>query len=68
MSDLLEILGLGKLPFEVHLFRNNFIGPGTRLDGMLKEDRTPRRWRKPMNRVDNVNVAYQNYFYYTHTR
>ena len=45
---------VSKLPFELHLPGHNFTGPGTRLDRRLNEDGTPRKWSKPINRVDNA--------------
>jgi len=48
-----------KLPWtrfsgEVHLPGHNFTGPGTKLDKRLNADGTPKRWSKPVNRVDDA--------------
>ena len=46
---------INKLPFEMHLPGHNFTGPGTKLNKRLNPDRTPKRWSKPINRVDNAS-------------
>jgi hypothetical protein len=48
-----------KLPFqkfegEMHLPRMNYDGSGTRLDLRLNDDRTPKQWSMPVDRVDLV--------------
>jgi len=53
---------VSNLPFEQHLPGHNFTGPGTRLDRRLNPDLTPRRWSKPINRVDTA--AYHHDFCY----
>jgi len=45
---------INKLPFEMHLPGHNFTGPGTKLNKRLNPDKTPKKWSKPINRVDNA--------------
>jgi len=45
---------VNNLPFEMHLPGHNFTGPGTRLDRRLNPDLTPKKWSKPINRVDTA--------------
>ena len=45
---------VNKLPFEMHLPGHNFTGPGTKLYKRLNSDGTPKKWRIPINRVDNA--------------
>ena len=42
------------LPFEMHLPGHNFTGPGTKLNKRLNPDLTPKKWSKPVNRVDKA--------------
>ena len=42
------------LPFEMHLPVHNFTGPGTKLKKPLNPDLTPKKWSKPVNRVDKA--------------
>ena len=41
-------------PFEMHLPRHNFTGPGTKLYKRLNSDGMPKEWSIPINRVDNA--------------
>ncbi len=43
-----------KFPGEMHLYKHNFTGPGTRLDERLNPDGTPKEWSQPINRVDQA--------------
>lgn len=43
---------LNSLPVELHLPGHQFTGPGTNLKKRLNRDLTPKRWSKPINRVD----------------
>ena len=45
---------INNLPFEMHLPRHNFTGPGTKLNKRLNPDLTPKKWSKPINRVDKA--------------
>ena len=59
-----------KLPWtrfsgEMHLPGHNFTGPGTKLDKRLNADGTPKRWSKPVNRVDDA--AYRHDLAYAGT-
>ena len=45
---------VNSLPFELHLARHNFAGPGTMLDRRLNPDLTPKEWSKPINKVDTA--------------
>ena len=45
---------VNKFPFEMHLLRHNFTGPGTKLYKRLNPDGTPKEWSMPINRVDNA--------------
>ena len=53
---------ISNLPFEMHLPGHNFTGPGTKLKKRLKPDLIPKKWSKPVNRVDkaayNHDVCY----------
>ena len=42
------------LPVEMHLPGHNFTGPGTKLNKRLNSDLTPKKWSKPINRVDKA--------------
>ena len=46
---------VNKLPFEMHLPRHNFTGPGTKLYKRLNPDGMPKEWSIPINRVDNAD-------------
>ena len=43
---------VNNLPFEMHLPGHNFTGPGTKLKKQHNPDLTPKKWSKPVNRVD----------------
>ena len=45
---------INNLPFEMHLPGHNFTGPGTKLKKGLNPDLTPKKWSKPVNRVDKA--------------
>ena len=45
---------INNLPVEVHLPGHNFTGPGTKLNKRLNPDLTPKKWSKPINRVDKA--------------
>ena len=45
---------INNLPFEMHLPGHNFTGPGTKLNKRLNQDFTPKKWSKPINRVDKA--------------
>ena len=45
---------VNKLPFEMHLPRHNFTGPGTKLYKRLNPDGTPKEWSIPINKIDNA--------------
>ena len=45
---------INNLPFEMHLPGHNFTGPGTKLKKRLNPDLTPKKWSKPVNRVDKA--------------
>ena len=38
----------------MHLPGHNFTGPGTKLKKRLNPDITPKKWSKPVNRVDKA--------------
>ena len=38
----------------MHLPGHNFTGPGTKLNERLNPDSTPKKWSKPINRVDKA--------------
>ena len=38
----------------MHFTGYNFTGPGTKLKKRLNPDLTPKKWSKPVNRVDNA--------------
>ena len=42
------------LPFEMHLPSPNFTGPCTKLKKRHNPDLTPKKWCKPVNRVDET--------------
>ena len=42
------------MPFEMHLPGHNFTGPGTNLKKRLNPDLTPKKWSKPVNRIDKA--------------
>ena len=45
---------INNLSFEMHLPGHNFTGPGTKLKKRLNPDLTPKKWSKPVNRVDKA--------------
>ena len=45
---------INSLPVEMHLPGHNFTGPGTKLNKRLNEDFTPKKWSKPINRIDKA--------------
>ena len=45
---------INNLPVEMHLPGHNFMGPGTKLNKRLNPDLTPKKWSKPVNRVDKA--------------
>ena len=45
---------INNLPVEMHLPGHNFTGPGTELNKRLNPDLTPKKWSKPINRVDKA--------------
>ena len=45
---------INNLPLEMHLPSHNFTGPGTKLNKRLNPDLTPKKWSKPINRVDKA--------------
>ena len=45
---------INNLPVEMHLPGHNFTGPGTKLNKRLNLDLTPKKWSKPINRVDKA--------------
>ena len=45
---------INNLPVEMHLPGHNFTGPGTKLNKRLNSDLTPKKWSKPINRVDKA--------------
>ena len=45
---------INNLPVEMHLLGHNFTGPGTKLNKRLNPDLTPKKWSKPVNRVDKA--------------
>ena len=45
---------INNLPVEMHLLGHNFTGPGTKLNKRLNPDLTPKKWSKPINRVDKA--------------
>ena len=45
---------INNLPVEMHLPVHNFMGPGTKLNKRLNPDLTPKKWSKPINRVDKA--------------
>ena len=45
---------INNLPFQMHLSGHNFTGPGTKLKKRLNPDLTPKKWSKPVNRVDKA--------------
>ena len=45
---------INTLPVEMHLPGHNFTGPGTKLNKRLNPDLTPKKWSKPINRVDKA--------------
>ena len=51
---------INNLPIEMHLPRHNLTGPGTKLNKRLNPDLTPKKWSKPINRVDKA--AYHHDF------
>ena len=46
----------------MHLPGHNFTGPGTKFNKRLNPDLTPKKWSKPVNRVDKA--AYHHDFCY----
>ena len=53
---------INNLPFEMHLPGHNFTGPSTKLKKRLNRDLTPKKWSKPVNRVDKA--AYHHHVCY----
>ena len=45
---------INNLPFEMYLPGHNFTGPGTKLKKRLNPYLTPKKWSKPVNRVDKA--------------
>ena len=45
---------INNLPIEMHLPGHNFTGPGTKLNKRLNPDLTPKKWSKPINRVNKA--------------
>ena len=45
---------INNLPVKMHLPGHNFTGPGTKLKKRLNPDLTPKKWSKPVNRVDKA--------------
>ena len=45
---------INNLTVELHLPGHNFTGPGTKLNKRLNSDLTPKKWSKPINRVDKA--------------
>ena len=45
---------INNLPVEMHLPGHDFTGPGTKLNKRLNPDLTPKKWSKPINRVDKA--------------
>ena len=45
---------INNLPVEMHLPGHNFTGPGSKLNKRLNPDLTPKKWSKPINRVDKA--------------
>ena len=45
---------INNLPVEMHLPGHNFTGPGTKLNKRLNPDLTPKKWSKPINRIDKA--------------
>ena len=45
---------INNLPVEMYLPGHNFTGPGTKLNKRLNPDLTPKKWSKPINRVDKA--------------
>ena len=45
---------INNLPVEMHLPGHNFTGPDTKLNKRLNPDLTPKKWSKPINRVDKA--------------
>ena len=45
---------INNLPIEMHLLGHNFTGPGTKLNKRLNPDLMPKKWSKPINRVDKA--------------
>ena len=45
---------INNLPVEMHLPGHYFTGPGTKLNKRLNPDLTPKKWSKPVYRVDKA--------------
>ena len=45
---------INNLPVEMHLPGHNFTGAGTKLKKQLNPDLTPKKWSKPVNRIDKA--------------
>ena len=45
---------INNLPVEMHLPGHNFTGPGIKLNKRLNLDLRPKKWSKPINRVDKA--------------
>ena len=53
-GDSLLNKAINNLLFEMHLPGHNLMGPGTKLKKRLNPDLTPKKWSKPVNRVDKA--------------
>ena len=45
---------INNLPFKMHLPSHNFTGPGTKLKKRINPNLTPKKWSKPVNRIDKA--------------
>ena len=52
---------INNLPVEMHLPGHNFTGPRTKLNKRLNSDLTPKKWSKPINRVDKAAYHHDVY-------
>ena len=53
---------INNLPFEMHLPGHNFTGPCSKLKKRLNPDLTPKKWSKPVNRVDEAVYHHDVYY------
>ena len=53
-GELLLNKDINNLPVEMYLPGHNFTGPSTKLKKLLNPDLTPKKWSKPVNRVDKA--------------